>query len=122
MFPVPNGDTVTNMALNFQARIDQNVQMMKATDRVQVSRSTCHRIATDARLQKRRKMRIMCHTLRRQGAGAAEIATLYYSREGDVARAEIPADAIRAAFPALHIEIHAGGQPGGSMIIIIALE
>jgi hypothetical protein len=29
------------------------------------------------------------------------------------------AEAIRAAFPALHVEIHAGGQPGDSMIIAL---
>jgi DAK2 domain fusion protein YloV len=109
------------LALNFQAGIDQNLQMMRAAaDRVQVitfdvqkdgDRHTPAEALQDAYN--------VCHALRQHGADAAEIATLYYSRGGDVVRAEMLAEAIRAAFPALHVEIHAGGQPGDSMIIAL---
>ncbi len=102
VFPVPNGNTVTNMALNFQARIDQNVQMMKAADlragiTFDVPQDSDRRTPAKAPQDAYN----VCHTLRRQGVGAAKIAMLYYSRGIDVARAEIPAEAIRAAFPAL---------------------
>jgi Predicted kinase related to dihydroxyacetone kinase len=109
------------LALNFQAGIDQNLQMMKAAaERVQV-------ITFEVQQDGERHVPAeapqdaynVCHALRQHGADAAEIATLYYSRGGDVARAEMLAEAIRAAFPALHVEIHAGGQPGDSMIIAL---
>lgn len=110
------------LALNFQAGIDQNVRAMKAAaERVQV-------ITLDMQQDDDQPMPAeapqdaynVCHALRQHGAGAAEIVTLYHSLGVDVARAEILAEAIRIAFPALHIEIHAGGHPGNS--IIIALE
>ncbi|MGQ9829020.1 MAG: DAK2 domain-containing protein [Roseiflexus sp.] len=110
------------LALNFQAGIDQNIQTMKAAvERVQVI--TFSRQQNDDQqipAEAPQDAYNVCDALRQHGAGTAEIATLYYSQGVDVAQMERVAEAIRVAFPALHIEIHAGGQPGDS--IIVALE
>ncbi|MCS6940428.1 MAG: DAK2 domain-containing protein [Roseiflexaceae bacterium] len=110
------------LALNFQAEIDQNVQTMTAAaERVRVitfnwrqgnKPETPAEMAQDAYN--------VCHTLRQIGASDAEVATLYYSQGIDDAQAAMLAETIRAAFPALHVDMHASGQPGCD--IIIALE
>ncbi|WP_232280151.1 DAK2 domain-containing protein [Roseiflexus castenholzii] len=110
------------LALNFQADVDQNIRAMTAAaERVRV-------ITFDG--QRRNEMETpaeavqdaynVCHTLQQMGANAAEVVTLYYGQAVDQTHAERLAQEIRVAFPMLHVEVHAGGQPGSG--VAIALE
>lgn len=109
------------LALNFQANVDQNVQaMMAAVEQVRVitfDEQQCNAIETPA--EATQGAYNVCYTLHQIGANAAEIATLYYGQAVDRAYAERLAQEIKVAFPMLHVEVYAGGQPGG---VTIALE
>lgn len=109
------------LALNFQANVDQNVQaMMAAVEQVRVitfDEQQCNAIDTPA--EATQGAYNVCYTLHQIGANAAEIATLYYGQAVDRAYAERLAQEIEVAFPMLHVEVYAGGQPGG---VTIALE
>lgn len=110
------------LTLNFQADIDLNVQAMTAAaQRVRVITFDAQRCdETETSAEATQDAYNVWYTLRQIGASDAEIATLYYGQAVDAADAERLAQAIQAAFPMLHVEIHASGQPGGS--VAIALE
>lgn len=109
------------LALNFQADVDQNVQaMMAAVEQVCVitfDEQQCNVIETPA--EATQGAYNVCYVLHQIGANAAEVATLYYGQAVDRAYAERLAQEIEVAFPMLHVEVYAGGQPGG---VTIALE
>lgn len=109
------------LALNFQADVDQNVQaMMAAVEQVRVitfDEQQCNAIETSA--EATQGAYNVCYVLHQIGANAAEVATLYYGQAVDRAYAERLAQEIEVAFPTLHVEVYAGGQPGG---VTIALE
>lgn len=110
------------LALNFQADIDQNVRAMTAAAEqvriITLDMQQCNETETPA--EATQDAYNVCHALRQSGANAAEVATLYYGQAVDHADAERLAQEIQVAFPMLHVEIHASGQPGGG--IAIALE
>jgi len=109
------------LALNFQADIDQNIQAMTAaTGQVQVlTFDWQRRDDSGTPAEAAQDAYNVCQALRQLGAGEAEIAALYYSQEVSEAQAEALAQAIRVAFPALRVEIHASGQPGGDLTIAL---
>lgn len=110
------------LALNFQADIDQNIRAMAAAaEHVRVMTFNWQQSnVSETPAEATQDAYNVCHTLRRLGAGEAEIAALYYSQGVDDAQAEMLAGIVRAAFPALRVDMHASGQPGCD--IIIALE
>lgn len=110
------------LALNFQADIDQNIRAMTAAvEHVRVIAFDWQQgDMSETPAEATQDAYNVCYTLRQLGAGEAEIAALYYSQGVNVAQAEMLAETIRAAFPALHVDMHASGQLGCD--IIIALE
>lgn len=106
------------LALNFQAGLEHNVQVMsEALRRVRVA--ALERLHAGAPAAPATATPNIADELRRLGAERAEIASFYYGQEVDLARVETLVEQVRAAFPDLEIEIHAGGQPESELIIAL---
>lgn len=113
------------LAMNFQSTIEQHVQMMTtAAERVRIVTFDSQRLTdqsvNDASAEQTQDAYNVCYALNQLGARDAEIVTLYYDQSVDQAQIKILEQEIRDAFPALHVEIYASGQPGNT--VVIALE
>ncbi len=111
------------LALNFQAGFEQNVQAMTAAlqrvrvaalERIHAGGAADH-VAHPAPAEDRAVM----DALHRLKADQADIATLYYGNGVDPARVKELVGRIRRVFPALQIEVHAGGQPESELILAL---